>query len=110
MYCTLIVKTHIFKNAFSDGVVSEDIRDELSVNIEVSPHLELCHHQSMVSDEDGIPMVRITVSLSSSTPLAKIRVGIDVCEPMVSTRSSFIVQSLSSFFYNYNASGPNFLA
>ena len=76
--------------------------DELSINIEVSPHIEECYHQTLVSDEDaeggagqGIPMAKVSIELSASTPLTRIRVGIDAAEPLVVTRTSFIVNSLS---------------
>ena len=33
--------------------------DELSISVEVSPHIEECYHHTLVSDEDGgIPMAQ----------------------------------------------------
>ena len=72
--------------------------DELSINIEVSPHIEECYHHTLVSDEDGgIPMAQVTIELSASAPLTRIRVGIDAAEPLIVTRTSFIINSLSMY-------------
>ena len=72
--------------------------DELSIEIEVLPNLEPCYHQTMVTDEEGIPMTKILIKLMTSTPLSRIRVGIDVAEPLIVSRSSFILNSLSKCF------------
>ena len=49
----------------------------------------------MVVEDENLPMTRITISLSASSPLTKVRVGIDVMEPLVVTKTSFVVNSLS---------------
>ena len=71
------------------------VQDELSVKVEVLPNLEQCYHQTLVMDDDGIPMAKINIELSTSTPLSGIRVGLDVAEPLIVTNSSFIINSLS---------------
>lgn len=75
--------------------VAQVVGEELTVKVQVSPHLEPCYHHSLVSDEDGIPMAKISIDLTTSTPLTRIRVGIDAVEPLVVTTSSFILSSLS---------------
>ena len=72
--------------------------DDLNISVEILPNLEHCYHHTMVSDEDGIPMAKITIELRASTPLNRIRIGIDVAEPLVVTRTSFILNSLSMFY------------
>ena len=39
----------------------------------------------------------VTIELSASSPLTRIRVGIDAAEPLIVTRTSFIVNSLSKY-------------
>ena len=73
------------------------VKDELSIKIEVTPHIEQCYHSTQVTDEDGVPMVRVQIEFNATAPLSKIRVGIDVTEPLVVTKSSFIINSLSKF-------------
>lgn len=79
--------------------------------MDISPHLEPCYHSSLVTDEDGpIPMVKISVQLSTSTPLTRIRVGIDAVEPFMVTRPSFIINSLSKFqIFNFAQNADFFL-
>ena len=72
------------------------VRDELSVDIDVSKTIEQCYHHTLITDEsEEIPMVRVNLTLSASTPLAKVRVAIDVVEPIVVTKSSLVINSLS---------------
>ncbi len=71
------------------------IGNELTIKVEILSHLEPNYHHSLVSDEDGIPMVKIIIELSANSPLTRIRVGIDATEPLVVTKSSFILNSLS---------------
>ncbi len=78
------------------------VRDELTVDVDVSKTIEQCYHQTMITEEeDDIPMVRINLTLSASTPLTKVRVAIDVIEPMVVTKSSIVINSLSRLHFAY---------
>ena len=81
---------------FSDtGTTSSNVREELSLKVEASAHIESCFYNTMVVEDENLPMTRITISLSASSPLTKVRVGIDVMEPLVVTKTSFVVNSLS---------------
>ena len=88
------VLTHLY---IDGGAVASNanVREELTLKVDFSPHIETCFYNTMVTDDDNLPMTRISVSLSSSSPLTKVRVGIDVMEPLVVTKTSFIVNSLS---------------
>ena len=44
-------------------------------------------------------MAQVSIELTASTPLTRIRVGIDAAEPLIVTRTSFIVNSLSMCTY-----------
>ena len=71
------------------------MREELTLKVDISSQIESCFYNTMVVEDDMLPMIRISVTLSSSSPLTKVRVGIDVMEPLVVTKTSFIVNSLS---------------
>ena len=43
-------------------------------------------------------MVRVNIEFNATAPLSKIRVGIDVTEPLVVTQSSFIINSLTDVY------------
>ena len=47
----------------------------------------------------------VTIELSASSPLTRIRVGIDAAEPLIVTRTSFIVNSLSKYLLTYYSDG-----
>ena len=47
----------------------------------------------------------VTIELSASSPLTRIRVGIDAAEPLIVTRTSFIVNSLSKYLLTYYNDG-----
>jgi hypothetical protein len=46
-------------------------RESLDVLVEVSGHLERCYHTTMVTDDDGVPMARIVISLRTHSPLTR---------------------------------------
>ena len=71
------------------------VKEELGIKVEILPNLEQCYHHTQVTDEEGVPMVKIVVEFTATSPLTKIRVGIDVQEPLIVTQSSFIINSLS---------------
>ena len=87
----------IIKTAQSEdtGTTSSNVREELTLKVEASAHIESCFYNTMVVEDENLPMTRITISLSASSPLTKVRVGIDVMEPLVVTKTSFVVNSLS---------------
>ena len=87
----------IIKTAQSEdtGTTSSNVREELTLKVEASAHIESCFYNTMVVEDENLPMTRITISLSASSPLTKVRVGIDVMEPLVVTKTSFVVNSLT---------------
>ena len=84
---------YLYLYILDGGAVTSNanVREELTLKVDFSPHIETCFYNTMVTDDDNLPMTRISVSLSSSSPLTKVRVGIDVMEPLVVTKTSFIV-------------------
>ena len=97
---------YLYLYILDGGAVTSNanVREELTLKVDFSPHIETCFYNTMVTDDDNLPMTRISVSLSSSSPLTKVRVGIDVMEPLVVTKTSFIVNSLSklpTYLFSY---------
>ena len=73
------------------------VKDDLGIKVDILPNLEQCYHHTQVTDEEGVPMVKISIEFTASSPLSKVRIGIDVQEPLVVSQSSFIINSLSKF-------------
>lgn len=102
----VIILMYLYLYILDGGAVTSNanVREELTLKVDFSPHIETCFYNTMVTDDDNLPMTRISVSLSSSSPLTKVRVGIDVMEPLVVTKTSFIVNSLSklpTYLFSY---------
>jgi hypothetical protein len=55
----------------SSREVTKAGRESLDVLVEVSGHLERCYHTTMVTDDDGVPMARIVISLRTHSPLTR---------------------------------------